>query len=98
MNIVNKDLEKTKAELAMMEAERYVLNLFHQDNIVYRLTLLEARHRVEVLQEEVERLETECDLKEAQRGGMETKVVELQSRLDQVSFRFRIPTNSKLEK
>uniref|UniRef100_A0A8R1E369 Myosin motor domain-containing protein n=1 Tax=Caenorhabditis japonica TaxID=281687 RepID=A0A8R1E369_CAEJA len=66
----SKDLEKTKAELAMMEAER--------------LTLLEARHRVEVLQEEVERLETECDLKEAQRGGMETKVVELQSRLDQM--------------
>ncbi|KAF1750538.1 hypothetical protein GCK72_017088 [Caenorhabditis remanei] len=66
----SKDLEKTKAELAMMEAER--------------LTLLEARHRVEVLQEEVERLETECDLKEAQRGGMETKVVDLQSRLEQM--------------
>ncbi|CAL2045718.1 unnamed protein product [Caenorhabditis brenneri] len=70
LTVTNKDLEKTKAELAMMEAER--------------LTLLEARHRVEVLQEEVERLETECDLKEAQRGGMETKVVDLQSRLDQM--------------
>ncbi|CAO4380465.1 unnamed protein product [Caenorhabditis nigoni] len=70
LNTTSKDLEKTKAELAMMEAER--------------LTLLEARHRVEVLQEEVERLETECDLKEAQRGGMETKMVDLQSRLEQM--------------
>lgn len=55
--------------------------------MIFRLTLLEARNRVEVLQEEVERLETECDLKEAQRGGMETKMVELQSRLDQVNNR-----------
>ncbi|CAI5451136.1 unnamed protein product [Caenorhabditis angaria] len=66
----NREVEKTHAELAMMEAER--------------LTLLEARHRAEVLQAEVERLETECDVKEGQRGGLENKMVELQSKLDQI--------------
>ncbi|CAB3396459.1 unnamed protein product [Caenorhabditis bovis] len=63
-----RDLARTKADLAIMEEER--------------LTLLEAKNRAEVLQLEVERLETECDLKEALRGGMETKMVELQSKLD----------------
>ncbi|CAD6190072.1 unnamed protein product [Caenorhabditis auriculariae] len=62
------ELKTLKAEMACLEAER--------------LTLLEAKHRVEVLQLEVERLETECDVKEAQRGEFETRVVELRSRMD----------------
>ncbi|KAK6056117.1 hypothetical protein COOONC_06379 [Cooperia oncophora] len=62
--------ERLRSEIAALEVERSE----------WRLS---ATQKEEELALEVERLETECDVKEAQKGELETKIHELTSRLDQ---------------
>ncbi|PIO66779.1 hypothetical protein TELCIR_11496 [Teladorsagia circumcincta] len=62
--------EKLLSEIALLEVKRK-----EQET--------SAAQREEELALEVERLETECDVKEAQKGELETKIHELTSRLDQ---------------
>ncbi|WKY09050.1 hypothetical protein Q1695_001862 [Nippostrongylus brasiliensis] len=62
-------LEKMRIEIAALEAERSEWKI--------------AARKVEELGMEVERLETECDVKEAQKGELETRIHELNCRLDQ---------------
>ncbi|KAK5969892.1 hypothetical protein GCK32_012865, partial [Trichostrongylus colubriformis] len=62
--------ENLRVEIAALEAER----------IEWKVS---AARKEEELALEVERLETECDVKEAQKGELETRIHELTSRLDQ---------------
>ncbi|KIH56082.1 hypothetical protein ANCDUO_13741, partial [Ancylostoma duodenale] len=63
-------LEKLRAEVALFEVEK-------RD---WKVTAQKA----EELALEVERLETECDVKEAQKGELETRINEITCRLDQL--------------
>ncbi|VDO57877.1 unnamed protein product [Haemonchus placei] len=61
------------------------LTAFYYTSRLARLTLCCPSSREFAL--EIERLETECDVKEAQKGELETRIHELSSRLDQVNWK-----------
>ncbi|KHJ86491.1 hypothetical protein OESDEN_13755, partial [Oesophagostomum dentatum] len=72
-------LEKTRAEVALLQEEKRGWKVTSQ--------------KVEELTLEVERLETECDVKEAQKCELETRIKDLTCRLDQ----HQVESTSKID-